>query len=137
MISYRFTVNELKYLCAVKHIKGLCRHQFDDSPLDDDGINTAVRSLEGKSFIELRKGRSVINKGISVLIDVIGNPMRLYIGDNKRKFTAYIANDCSVLLINEKSSSVIMLCPFPNDDELEHWLRNNGIFEWKIILSEG
>lgn len=136
MISYRFTENELKYLCAVKHIKALCQHQFHDSPLDESSIKTTVKSLEGKSFIEVRDDKVIINKGISMLIDVLSSPQCLYIGDGERKFTAYIANNCSVLLINEKSSSVILLCPFPNETELEHWLRANGFFEWRIILSE-
>lgn len=136
IIAYIFTKSELKFLCGALNVRGLAKHQFSDEPLTDKLCAEAVQALSGKAFITVSNDKITVNSGIAFLIDALGKAYRLFIGEDEKIFTAYIADEISLLLINDKNSGKYMLYPFENEEKLVEWLNDNNIFTWKDIRLE-
>ena len=137
MIAYIFTEPELKFLCGALNVRGLAKHQFFESTLTDVECKQAVETLLEKDFIAVQSGGIAVNSGISLLISALGKAKRLLIGEDEKIFTAYIANEISLLLINDKNSGNYMLYPFENEEKLVERLHEENIFTWKDIRLEG
>lgn len=136
MIAYIFTETELKFLCGTLGVKGLAKHQFSESPLTDVECKQAVETLSEKDFIAVQNGGITVNSGIALLISVLGKAKRLLIGEDEKIFTAYIADEISLLLINDKNSGNYMLYPFEHEEKLVERLHEENIFTWKDIRLE-
>lgn len=134
MIAYIFTEKELKFLCAALSVRGLAKHQFNENPLTEKECSETVGTLSKKDFIAVQDGKMTVNSGIAFLIGALGKAKRLLIGEGV--FTAYICNEISLLLINDKNSKNYMLYPFESESELTKWLNNENIFTWKEIELE-
>ena len=136
MIAYIFTESELKFLCGALGVRGLAKHQFPESPLTDVECKHAIGTLSEKDFIAVQSGGITVNSGIALLIGALGKAKRLFIGDSEKIFTAYIADEISLLLINDKNSGNYMLYPFETEDKLVERLHEENIFTWKDIRLE-
>ncbi len=136
MIAYIFTEQELKFLCGALDVRGLAKHQISDSPVTDAEREQALRTLLEKDFVRTSGDKIIVNSGIALLIGEFEKAKRLLIGYNGRLFTAYIAAEISVLLINDNNSGKYMLYPFENEDNLIKWLHENNIFIWRDIRLE-
>jgi hypothetical protein len=136
MICYIFTSRELMLLCGIMQVQGLAKHQFPETHLSDDEFASAAKTLAEKGFIAVADGRMIINSGIAFLIRSMGNTKRLLIGDGERKFTGYITDKLSMLLICDKNSPNLLLHPYETEDELIEKLHENEIYEWKDIRME-
>lgn len=137
MIAYIFTEPELKFFCGALGVRGLAKHQFSEDPLTDAECEQAIGPLSEKDFIAVQNGGITVNSGIALLIGALGKAKRLLIGDMEKIFTAYIADEISLLLINDKNSGNYMLYPFENEDKLVERLHEENIFTWKDIRLEG
>lgn len=136
MITYIFTEPELKFLCGALNVCGLAKHQFSKSPLTDAECEQAIGTLSEKGFIAVQSGGITVNSGIAMLIGALGKAERLLIGEDKKIFTAYIADEISLLLINDKNSGNYMLYPFEHEEKLVERLHEENIFTWKDIRLE-
>lgn len=136
MIAYIFTEPELKFLCGALNVRGLAKHQFYENPLTDAECKQAVDTLSGKDFIDVQSGGIAVNSGIALLIGVLGKARRLLIGEDEKIFTAYITDEISLLLINDKNSGNYMLYPFEHEERLVERLHEENIFTWKDIRLE-
>ncbi|MCX4374912.1 MAG: hypothetical protein OSJ61_01945 [Lachnospiraceae bacterium] len=136
MISYIFTEPELKFLCGTLGVRGLAKHQFSENQLTDAECEQAIETLSEKDFIAAQSGGITVNSGIALLIGALGKARRLLIGEDEKIFTAYIADEISLLLINDKNSGNYMLYPFETEDKLVERLHEENIFAWKDIRLE-
>ena len=136
MITYIFTEPELKFLCGALNVRGLAKHQFSESPLTDAECEQAIGTLSEKDFIAVQSSGITVNSGIDMLIGSLGKAKRLLIGDGEKFFTAYIANEISLLLINDKNSGNYMLYPFEHEEKLVEHLYEENIFTWEDIRLE-
>lgn len=136
MIAYIFTEPELKFLCGALGVRGLAKHQFSENPLTDAEYEQAIGTLSEKDFIAVKSGGITVNSGISLLVGALGKAKRLLIGEDEKIFTAYIANEISLLLINDKNSGNYMLYPFEHEELLVGRLHEENIFTWKDIRLE-
>lgn len=137
MIAYIFTKPELKFLCEALNVRGLVKHQLSENPLTDAECEQAIGTLAEKDFIAVQSGGITVNSGIALLIGALGKAKRILIGENEKIFTAYIAEEISPLLINDKNSGNYMLYPFETEDKLVERLHEENIFTWKDIRLEG
>lgn len=137
MIAYIFTEKELKFLCGSLGVRGLAKHQFSENQLTDAECEQAIGTLAEKDFIAVQSGGITVNSGIALLIGALGKAKRILIGENEKIFTAYIAEEISLLLINDKNSGNYMLYPFETEDKLVERLHEENIFAWKDIRLEG
>ncbi len=136
MIAYIFTEPELKFLCGALNVRGLAKHQFSENSLTDAEYKQAVDTLSEKDFIAVQSDKITVNSGIALLIGALGKAKRLLIGENEKIFTAYIADEISMLLINDKNSVNYMLYPFEHEEKLVERLHEENIFTWKDIRLE-
>ena len=136
MIAYIFTEPELKFLCGALNVRGLAKHQFSESPLTDAECEQAIGTLSEKDFISVQSGGIAVNSGIAMLIGTLGKAEKLFIGRNEKIFTAYIADEISLLLINDKNSGNYILYPFEHEEKLVERLHEENIFTWKEIRLE-
>lgn len=134
MTAYIFTEKELKFLCAALGIRGLAKHQFNENPLTEEECSEAVVTLSKKDFIAAQNGKMTVNSGIALLIGALGKAKRLLIGEGV--FTAYICDEISLLLINDKNSKNYMLYPFESEEKLAERLNEENILTWKEIELE-
>ncbi|MGN0553927.1 MAG: hypothetical protein ACI4I1_11105 [Oscillospiraceae bacterium] len=137
MISYIFSENEIKLLCRLLNAEVLSKHQFDNDPFDDEKYASSIASLSGKGFVNLSSNGITVNSGIAMMINRMSRACKLFLGNCKRKFTAYIEDHISILLIDDLYSKKIMLCPFEREDELSEWLNENGFFIWETVYLNG
>lgn len=137
MIAYTFTEPELKFLCGALNVCGLAKHQFSEISLTDAECKQAVETLSEKDFITVQSGGITVNSGIAMLIGALGKAKKLLIGEDEKIFTAYIADEISLLLINAKNSGNYMLYPFEHEEMLVERLHEENIFTWKDIRLEG
>lgn len=129
MILYIFSESELKYLCLAMKLNILPRHRFKhESSLD---IDKAKSLLIQKRFISIKNGRITVNSGIELFLKEMNSAERVFIGKEGRRFTAYISQRCSVLLIDDTNSKNLMLYPFESEDELVDWLYSEKIYLWE------
>lgn len=136
MISYIFTESELKFLCGALGVRGLAKHQFSENQLTNAECEQAIETLSEKDFIAVQSGGITVNSGIALLIGALGKARRLLIGEDEKIFTAYIADEISLLLINDKNSGNYMLYPFETEEKLVERLHEENIFAWKDIRLE-
>lgn len=133
MIGYVLSENELKVLLAITGTGIVPGHCFSDTDLMRADYERAINTLAEKGFLRTAEEKLIIDHGINIMIRHIGKASTLLVGNGRKKFTAYISDKLSLLLIDDENSDNIILYPFENKQLLVEWLNEEGLFLWNTI----